>query len=472
MADNKEKVENQVDKSDGDEMEDEEVEGGNLAQEVLKRPDILAYLQDQLMARDYVRSLPAPVRRRIKALKKYQAESIKIEAKFYEEVHKLECLYHSKYFPLIFHTRKFQTKVSGESCHDDLACLSMASHDRLGLEAIRTLHRQLDDDANGVIELSESDELSVHNVLFYCHCVFSEDKPGIPGFWLTVFHNVSMLSDMVQVYDEPILKHLLDVRVIILEKDPMGFVLEFHFSKNPYFSNTLLTKEYIMKCEPDENDPFSFEGPEIYKCVGCKIDWYKDQNVTVKTVKKKQKHKSKGNLNDENDPFSFEGPEIYKCVGCKIDWYKDQNVTVKTVKKKQKHKSKGQIRIVNKTEPNDSFFNFFNPPTVPEDPNAEIDEETQALLSSDFEIGHYIRERVIPRAVLYFTGEAMDDDLEEEELEEEEEDDEEDEDEEEASESDEDEDTHPPPHHAKRGKGKGSALKGAQQGQQQDCKQQ
>lgn len=55
MADNKEKVENQVDKSDGDEMEDEEVEGGNLAQEVLKRPDILAYLQDQLMARDYVR---------------------------------------------------------------------------------------------------------------------------------------------------------------------------------------------------------------------------------------------------------------------------------------------------------------------------------------------------------------------------------------------------------------------------------
>lgn len=36
----------------------------------------------------------------------------------------------------------------------------MASHDRLGLEAIRNLHRQLDDDANGVIELSESDEVS------------------------------------------------------------------------------------------------------------------------------------------------------------------------------------------------------------------------------------------------------------------------------------------------------------------------
>ena len=34
----------------------------------------------------YVQSLPAPVRRRIKALKKLQLEATKIEAKFYEEV--------------------------------------------------------------------------------------------------------------------------------------------------------------------------------------------------------------------------------------------------------------------------------------------------------------------------------------------------------------------------------------------------
>jgi nucleosome assembly protein 1-like 1 len=31
-------------------------------------------------------------------------------------------------------------------------------------------------------------------------------------------------------------------------------------------------------------------------------------------------------------------------------------------------------------------------------------------LSADFEIGHFIRERIIPRAVLYFTGEAIEDD--------------------------------------------------------------
>ncbi|XP_011348867.1 stromal interaction molecule homolog isoform X2 [Ooceraea biroi] len=38
------------------------------------------------------------------------------------------------------------------------ACITMASHDRLGLEAIKSLHSQLDDDANGNVDLSESDD--------------------------------------------------------------------------------------------------------------------------------------------------------------------------------------------------------------------------------------------------------------------------------------------------------------------------
>jgi len=46
-----------------------------------------------------------------------------------------------------------------------------------------------------------------------------------------------------------------------------------------------------------------------------------------------------------------------------------------------------------------------------------VDEDTQALLTADFEIGHYIRERIVPRAILFFTGEALEDesDYEEEE---------------------------------------------------------
>lgn len=54
---------------------------------------------------------------------------------------------------------------------------------------------------------------------------------------------------------------------------------------------------------------------------------------------------------------------------------------------------------------------------VPADPSADVAEELQNLLSTDFEIGHYLRERVVPHAVLLYTGEGLDeeDDFEEEE---------------------------------------------------------
>jgi hypothetical protein len=43
---------------------------------------------------------------------------------------------------------------------------------------------------------------------------------------------------------------------------------EFYFESNKFFNNTVLTKQYQMRSEPDEADPFSFEGPEIVKCKG------------------------------------------------------------------------------------------------------------------------------------------------------------------------------------------------------------
>ncbi|KAL1110335.1 hypothetical protein AAG570_007868, partial [Ranatra chinensis] len=44
-----------------------------------------------------------------------------------------------------------------DSCSDEVGCL-LTSSDRQALEAIRSLHRQLDDDANGAVDLSESDD--------------------------------------------------------------------------------------------------------------------------------------------------------------------------------------------------------------------------------------------------------------------------------------------------------------------------
>ena len=48
----------------------------------------------------YCCSLPKSVQRRIKALKKLQFETTKIEAEFYEEIHKLECKFAERYTPV------------------------------------------------------------------------------------------------------------------------------------------------------------------------------------------------------------------------------------------------------------------------------------------------------------------------------------------------------------------------------------
>ena len=56
-----------------------------------------------------------------------------------------------------------------------------------------------------------------------------------------------------------------------------------------------------------------------------------------------------------------------------------------------------------------SFFDFFSPPEVPEDPTEEMEDEDRGVLAVDFDVGFSIKEKIIPRAVLYFTGEALED---------------------------------------------------------------
>ena len=129
----------------------------------------------------------------------------------------------------------------------------------------------------------------------------------------------------------------------------MGFTLYFHFGPNDFFENQVLTKTYELKCEPQEDDPFSFE--------------VINHNAFVFLYRLQI--------------FLLQGPEIIKCTGCTVEWKKGKNLTVKQVKKKQKHKSKGSIRTITKQVKADSFFNFFDPPVVPDDPNAEVDEDTQ-----------------------------------------------------------------------------------------------
>lgn len=326
----------------------------------MKNPEILAAVQDQLMMKspaEYIKSLPKVVKRRLKALKRLQAEVNKVESKFYEEVHELEQKYAAQYEPF-FHRRR--EIVTAQSEPTDVECDWPSDEEELADE-LETKAK-----IEEIVEKKDEEALN------------RENTKGVPDFWLTIFKNVDMLAEMVQSHDEPILKHLQDIQLKL--KAGSGFVLEFVFEPNDYFTNPILTKEYFIRFSVDSENPLGYEGPDIVKCAGCTVDWKKGKNVTVKLVKKTQKHKNRGTK-----------------------------------------------RTVTQTVKTDSFFNFFDPPKVEE--NEEPDEETEALLTADFEIGHFLRENIIPRAILYFTGEALDDDEDYDGEEGEDEDEDEDEDE-------------------------------------------
>jgi nucleosome assembly protein 1-like 1 len=93
-----------------------------------------------------------------------------------------------------------------------------------------------------------------------------------------------------------------------------------------------------------------------------------------------------------------------------------------------------QTRVVKKTVPCESFFNFFSPPKPPTDDDDDAASDIEERLELDYQLGEDIKEKLIPRAVDWYTGEALqyeeiDEDIEEGDFE-----DEDDEDEDELSE--------------------------------------
>jgi len=279
-------------------------------------------------------SLPPEIRRRVNALRKLQLESVNLESEFYQKVHELECEYTERVEPL---NEKRQKIVNGLHEPSDEECAISVPFDESFLADELQKQTAIRND------LPESEKTSGN---------------GLDEFWLTAFRNDESIGSMIESHDEPILRHLTDVEAKVT-KDPMKFTLLFHFSPNEYFTNTTLTKEYVMKCQPDPKDPFEFSGPEITGSAGCKINWNAGKDVTI-TIRKK----------------------------------------------KQKNKHKGGSRIVTKEEKVESFFNFFSPPILPDD-ESELDEHTGAALELDYQIGQIFRDRVIPRAVLLYTGEAI-----------------------------------------------------------------
>ncbi|KAG0495859.1 hypothetical protein HPP92_000550 [Vanilla planifolia] len=269
--------------------------------------------------------------------------------------------------------------------HDELEAKFL--EERAALEAkyqklYEPLYTKRYEIVNGLVEVEGvADESTIGDT------VENKDNEGqgVPAFWLTAMRTNEVLSEEIHERDEDALKYLKDIKWHKLD-DSKGFKLEFHFNPNPYFKNSVLTKTYHMI---DEDEPI------LEKAVGTEIEWLPGKCLTQKVLKKKPKKGSKN------------------------------------------------AKPLTKTETCESFFNFFSPPQVPDD-DEEIDEvaaeQLQDQMEQDYDIGSTIRDKIIPHAVSWFTGEAVQEDDFEDIEGVEEGDEEEDEDLEEDEDEDEDED--------------------------------
>lgn len=179
-------------------------------------------------------------------------------------------------------------------------------------------------------------------------------------FWLVVLKNLDSIAYPIQPRDELCLKYLTDIRCIL---DPSNaFRLEFHFSSmNPFFDQSILTKCYSIRLELDEENPYR----------------------------------------------SYDGPEVDRCEGCVIRWKTGQNLTIRKRNKRVRDKTTGQIRFIQVEESIRSFFDFFSPPVIPPAGIDQMADDEQMQLEADIEFALVLKQRVLPRAILCFTGEAF-----------------------------------------------------------------
>ncbi|WVZ18867.1 hypothetical protein V8G54_006189 [Vigna mungo] len=245
-----------------------------------------------------------------------------------------------------------------------------------------------------------------------------DNEKGVPSFWLNAMKNNDVLAEEISERDEAALKFLKDIKWIRID-NPKGFKLEFFFDTNPFFSNSVLTKTYHMI---DEDEPI------LEKAIGTEIEWYPGKCLTQKVLKKKPKKGSKN------------------------------------------------AKPITKTENCESFFNFFKPPEVPEDDDdidEDLAEELQNQMEQDYDIGSTIRDKIIPHAVSWFTGEAVQgDEFEDLEDDEDEDDDEEDEEEDEDEDDDDDEEEEEDSKTKKKKSGRAQIGDGQQGERPPECKQQ
>ncbi|KAL6212365.1 hypothetical protein ACLB2K_017585 [Fragaria x ananassa] len=169
----------------------------------------------------------------------------------------------------------------------------------------------------------------------------------VPNFWLYALQNNDYIDDEITYRDELALEFLKDIKCSPIDCFK-GFKLDFYFRANPFFENSVLTKTYFM----------SDEDRSIVKDItGTKIKWYPTRCLTQIPIRKTPET----------------GSEFERSIATFEDY--------------------------------DSFFSFFNALEVD-----DIDKRIEQM-QHDFTIGSIIRHQIIPQAVSWLTGEAIEKDV-------------------------------------------------------------
>eukprot|EP00049_Salpingoeca_infusionum_P013298 m.248100 g.248100 ORF g.248100 m.248100 type:complete len:416 (-) comp15407_c1_seq5:2253-3500(-) len=350
-----------------------------ITEQLMRDPQLLAAFTDHLnsligTSSGLMESLPKAVKKRVQALKGIQKQHLELELVFHEKVAQLEKEFAEK-FSALYQQRQEIVTGAREPTQEELAVLPQEEAEEGVDEEAATGEEGEEEKAT---EEADADKEEGETLAGDAD---DEDISGIPDFWVSALSNNEMISELIEKHDIEVLEALTDIRCELRPEPNTGFTLIFEFAENDYFTNSTLTKTYVLDPAPEDETDLIYVGPIFQRAEGTVINWKPGKNVTVKVEKKKQRRKG----------------------GAKA----------------------GRVRVVEKETPVASFFNFFDPPQVDEgETRPEVIQVAAQLLNQDYEVGEIIREKIIPAAVMWFTGEALDYedmDMEEEEEEEEEE---------------------------------------------------
>jgi len=268
----------------------------------------------------YLESLPKQVQDRISVVRHLQIKKDSLSIQYQAELQALEKKYQALYQPFYDQRSAIITGAQEPSVEEISAA-----------EKILEEEEEKDEQQEGE-EKKEAE---------------TTEEKGIPEFWLTTLQHADEFADIITDEDREALKYLTDIKSKEIESGP-SFEVEFHFAENPFFSNNVLRKAYILEANGNKINYDHIE-PAI-------IEWKEGKSLVMKKVTTK--------------------------------------IPGKTLKNGKKSASRTETR----EQPQPSFFHFFNPQV------REDDEQYEEIMGEDYELGLQLKDDIIPDAVHYFTG--------------------------------------------------------------------